>query len=259
MTDLFPRSIVERLSTLRQRLCPSPPPLPEPYTLADYGRFMREETFRYSRRYARRMIVMHGQEHLLEAAADSGVIVSFLHYGSWILAGGGIAHSLGLPYTVIASRRNLEVLTPEDRAFWAGVHQRGHQLYERPLFFTDQSPRLPIKWLKKTGHVLGIVLDVREHNQTYDEHPYQFLEHTIFMQSGPARLASIAEVPIIPVTIQYQPQERRHHLYFDAPIFPSGNPQHITQQLLQVLEKRIADVPEQQFHDIIAEFSRRAP
>jgi lauroyl/myristoyl acyltransferase len=252
--------ILDRLTSVRQNLWPAPPELAESYTLADYGRFMREETFHFSARYARRLVVMHGHEHLLKAARNSGAIVAFLHYGSWILAGGAIAHRLGLPYTVIASRRNLEIIpqeAQEEKRFWEGVHQRVSRLYGHPLFFTDQSPRQPIKWLKKNGHVLGVVLDVREPGQQIEEHPFQFLGHTIFMQSGPARLARIAGVPIVPATIQYRPRERRHHLYFDAPVFPNGNSQHTTQQVLQALEKYVARAPQQQFYDIIIEFGQQ--
>ncbi len=254
---ILPRaSILDSLAAVRQRLWPAPPELLENYTLADYGRFMREETFHYSARYARRLVVMHGQEHLLKAARNSGAMVAFLHYGSFFLTGGAIAHRLGLPYTAIASRRNLEIMTPEEKHFWKGVHLRGNRLYGHPMFFTDQSPRLLINWLRKSGHVLGVALDVREHGQRYEEHQFQFLGHTIFMQSGPARLARIVGVPIVPASIQYRPRQRCHHLYFDAPVFPENNPQHTTQHLLRVLEKPLARAPQQQFHDIIAEFSR---
>jgi lauroyl/myristoyl acyltransferase len=258
MIKLSSFALIERLLLLRQQIRPSPPPLPKQFTMADYGHFMREETFRYSRRYARSLIVMHGQEHLLKAASNSGVMVNFLHYGSWILAGGGIAHQLDLPYTVIASRRNMEVLQPEEQKFWEGVHQRGSQLYGHPLFYTDQSPRLSIKWLKTAGNILGVVLDVREHSQKYEEYPFQFLGHTLFMQCGPARLACLADVPMVPVTIQYRPKEQRHHLFFDAPIFPSGNPQDMTQRALQTIEKYVINNPEQQFCNIVAEYSQRA-
>lgn len=254
MRNLFSSFHIANISAVYQRLFPSPPLLSEEYTLVDFARFMREETFCYSRRYTRRLVVLHGQEHLLKAAGNSGVMVNLLHYGSWILAGGSIVHKLGLPYTVIASRRNLEIMVPEEREFWKGVHQRGHHLYGHPLFYTDQSPRLPIRWLKTTGNVLGVVLDVREHNQKYEEYPFQFLDHTLFMQYGPARIACIANVPMIPTTIQYQPKEQRHHLYFDAPVFPNGNPQYMTQQVLQAMEKYFISAPEQQFYDIVTEF-----
>ena len=252
-------SILDSLAAVRRRLWPAPPHLPENYTLTDYVRFMREETFQYSVRYARRLVVIHGREHMLNAARNSGVMVAFLHYGSWILAGGAIVHRLGLPYTVIASRRNLEIMPPDEKRFWEGAHQRIGRLYGHPMYFTDQSPRQPIEWLRKQKHVLGVVLDVREHGQRVEEHPFQFLGHTIFMQSGPARLARIVGVPIVPACIQYRPRQQCHHLYFDAPVLPDGNPQNTTQHLLRVLEKHVARVPQQQFHDIIAEFSRPWP
>lgn len=235
----------------------APPQLPNTYTMADFLRFMREETFLYSRRYARRRITMHGQEHLLSAVRSTGAIAAFLHYGSWVLAGGAIAHGLRLPYTVVASRRNIEVLAPEDQQFWRGVHQRGQRLYGHPFFYTDQSPRGAVKWLKTQGNALGVVLDVREHNQQYDEQPFQFLGKTIFMQTGPARLACIAGVPLVPTAIQYHPNERRHHLHFYDPVLPDNNFNQMTQQVLTALEKQVVIAPEQQFHDIVAEFSRR--
>ena len=256
---ILPRTrIVDTVKALRQRLWPEPPELPELYTLADYGHFMREETFHYSARYARRLVVIHGREHLLEATRNGGAMVAFLHYGSWILAGGAIAHRLHLPYTVIASRRNLEVDTPEEKRFWEGVHQRVSSLYGHPMFFTDQSPRQPIKWLKKNSHVLGVVLDVREHGQRYEEYPFEFLGHTIFMQTGPARLARIAGVPILPASIEYRPRQGCHHLYLDTAVSADGNPKHTTQHLLRVLEKHVARAPKQQFYDIVAEFARPA-
>lgn len=250
--------ILASIAGLRRRLWPTPPELAESYSLADYGRFMQEETFDFSARYVRRRVVLHGRQHLLDAVRNSGAMVVFLHYGSWILAGGAIAHTLGLPYTVIAARRNLELIAPEEKRFWEGVHRRASRLYGHPMFFTDQSPRRPLNWLRKNAHVLGVVLDVREHGQRSEEHPFQFLGHTVFMQSGPARLARIAAVPMVPATIQYQPRERCHHLYFDDPVFPEGNPQHTTQHLLRVLEKHVARAPQQQFYDIVTEFGRPA-
>ncbi len=72
--------ILDRLTSVCQSLWPAQ--LAESYTLADYGRFMREETFHCSARHARRVVVMHGQERLLKAARNSRAIVAFLHYGS---------------------------------------------------------------------------------------------------------------------------------------------------------------------------------
>ncbi|MFN7087838.1 MAG: lysophospholipid acyltransferase family protein [Burkholderiales bacterium] len=251
--------LVQWLRTARRRWWPAPPLLAAQYTLADYGRFMREETFLYSPRYARRLVVPHGEVHLLAAARAGGCMVCFVHYGSWILAGGAIAHRLGLPYTVIASRRNLENLAPEEKGFWEGVHRRSRALYGHRLFYTDQSPRQALRWLKTPGHVLGVVLDVREENRKYDEKAFRFLGHELFMQTGPARLACIAGVPMIPATIRYLPEERRHHLYFDAAVLPDGRPEDMTQRALLAIERHVAAAPQQQFYDIVAAFSRPAP
>ncbi len=243
-------------ATLQQRIWPAPPPLPENHTMAEFGRFMREETFLYSARYARRRVKPEGSEYLTDLAAKSGVMVAFLHYGSFFLTGGAIAARLGVPYTAIASRRNLEIATEQDKAFWYGVHERSNRFYSRPLFFTDESPRRPLSWLKQKGNALGIVLDVREDGQTYREDEYRFLGGKVHMQSGPARLACIAGVPIVPVTIRYFPAQKRHHLRFDAPVFPDGDPVGMTQRLLDALGTRVAEEPEQQFYDIAAGFGK---
>lgn len=235
---------------LFRRMLLAPPDLPENYTMAEFGRFMKEETFLHSAKYARRRVVVHGRENLLNPACKTGVMVAFMHYGSFFLTGAAIGAQLGLPYTAIASRRNLEIAPEPDRNFWYGVHERSGKLYSRPLFFTDESPRLPLAWLKQKGNVLGIVLDVREHGQQYRENAYDFLGEKIYLQSGPARLACIAGVPVVPVTIRYCTRERRHHLILDEPVPPDQDPVVMTQRLLDVLGAKVAKEPGQQFYDI---------
>jgi len=233
-----------------------PPPLAVPYSIADFGRFMREETYSFSPRYARRRIVIHQREELLSRASDSAVMVVMLHYGSWILAGGAITHQTGLRYTVIASRRNLEPLQEDERSFWLGVHQRGTHLYCNSLFYTDESPMRAMRWLRTPGNVLGVVLDVREMDRPQKESPFRMLGQQISMQTGPARLAEIAKVPMIPVVMQYHPQERRHHLHVLPAIFPRGDPNAATQQALGSMEEYVAAMPAQQFYDIVGAFSQ---
>lgn len=216
---------------------------------------MREETFSFSPRYARRNVMLHDQQGLIDAASHSGVIVCHLHYGSWILAGGAIAHSMRLPFTAIASRRNLEIIPHAEKAFWQGVHRRGSILYGQDLIYSDQSPRLALEWLRTKGHTLGVALDVREHAQQYKEYPMQFLGKTVYMQIGPARLACMAKVPMVPAIMHYCPKERRHHLYFGAPILPDASPQQMTQCALAAMEKYVMADTNQQFYDIAAAFS----
>ena len=250
----FPGLITRLIRRMRQ----APPNLPENFTMAEFGRFMKEETFLYSAGYARGRVVVHGRENLLDAAGQTGAVAAFMHYGSFFLIGGAIRAQLGLPYTAIASRRNLEIAPEPDKKFWYGVHGRSGRLYSRPLFYTDESPRLPLSWLEQPGNVLGIVLDVREHGQKYRENTYDFLGRKIYLQSGPARLACIAGVPIVPVTICYCQKERRHHLFFDKPVLPDRDPVAMTQRLLDVLGARVMLAPEQQFYDIASILSQPA-
>lgn len=223
--------------------------------MPDYAQFMLTELSLASPRYSRRMVAVSGVDHLHQASSG-GAVIAFLHYGSWIIAGGAICHKLRLPYTAIASRRNLSLMPLPEQEFWLKAHQRINRFYSRPMFYTDESPRLSINWLRE-HKLLGVLLDVREPGQRYEESPFEFLGQTIYMQTGPARLAQVARVPIVPASIQYQPRERRHHLRFYAPVQPSADPQATTQQLLRVLGDDVATAPQQQFHDIVKEFARR--
>jgi lauroyl/myristoyl acyltransferase len=220
---------------------------------------MREETYSFCPSYVRRRIVIHQQEELLSLTKNSAAMLVMLHYGSWILAGGAIARQTGLRYTVIASRRNLDTLNDTDRHFWDGVHRRGAELYGNELFYTDESPMRVLRWLKVTGNVLGVVLDVRETDRPQKEFALRLLGRQITMQTGPARLAEIARVPMIPMVIQYHPDERRHHLNLLPAIFPHGNPGAATQQALDLIEPFVAAMPEQQFYDIATAFSLATP
>lgn len=235
-----------------------PPGLPRQFTQADFSRFMREETFRYSRRYARKRVVVHGGEHLTALAKQSGGILACLHFGSFFLSGGAVVRQLKLPYTAVVTSRNHQVMPAEEAAFWVGVHRRAEKLYGQRLFSTADSPRTFLKWLATPGHMLGIVLDVREHGYPIKEYPFVFLGHPIHMQAGPAKLACLARVPLIPMTISYDEVEKRHHLYFDAPI-PPGDPVAMTQQALSVLEKYVAESPAQLFNDIVVNFAQPQP
>ncbi len=254
--NLMPFQVL--IARMFRRVLHLPPALQENCTMAEFGNFMKQETFIHSEGYALRRVIIHGRENLLHAAKETGAMAAFMHYGSFFLTGVAVRVQLELAYTAIASRRNLEIAPEPDKKFWYGVHKRSSKLYSRTLFYTDESPRLPLSWLKQKGNVLGIVLDVREHGQKYREDAYDFLGRKIYLQSGPARLACIAGVPIVPVTICYCQKERRHHLFFDTPVLPDRDPVTMTQRLLDVLGARVMPVPEQQFYDIASVLSQPA-
>lgn len=250
--DLAPT--LRRLAALWRRLSATPPGLPDNYVRADYAQFMRAETYGYSLCYARQRVVIHGGDHLLRIAQQSGGMLACLHYGSFFLSGGAVVRQLGLPYTAVVTSRNLLVLPEAEAAFWKAVHRRAEMLYGQPLFSTGAPPRTLLKWLETPGNMLGVVLDVREHGHKIKEHPFNFLGQPIFMQTGPAKLACLARVPLVPMTIRYDPAEKRHHLYFDAPIMPA-DPVGMTQEALTILARYVTEAPNQLYQDIVRDFA----
>ncbi|MGZ5016542.1 MAG: LpxL/LpxP family acyltransferase [Methylobacter sp.] len=238
------------------RFIASPPALTENYNTSDFLEFMRRETYLFSARYAKKYVTIHGQDKLLEVAAHSGILLAPVHYGSFFLSGGAIIQQLNLPYTAIVTGRNLAPLPVEEQLFWKGVHQRSSRLYQQPLFYTGTTPPANIlNYLSKPGNLLCAMLDVRELGHITKEYPFNFLGSRIYLQTGPARLAYLAKAPILPMTIQYDLFEQRHHLYFGDPVYPYKDHVDVTQRVLSSLEYYIADQPQQWFHDIAEAFS----
>ena len=102
-----------------------PPALAMPFDLGAYRQFMCDETYLYRASYIQKHIDIEGAEHYTHALAKGSVIVVFVHHGSWLLMNGALHHLCGgAPITSIASRRNLEFCTPEEKEFWLGVHKR---------------------------------------------------------------------------------------------------------------------------------------
>jgi lauroyl/myristoyl acyltransferase len=251
MTDNF---FFDRIRWLN-RLFAQPPALPDNYTVADFVSFMRKETYLYSPRYAKKYVTIHGQGRLLEIAAHSGALLTPVHYGSFFLSGGAVVQQLKLPYTAIVTGRNLAP-SVEEQLFWLGVHQRSTSLYQQPLFYTGKSsPKSLLKYLDESGNLLCAMLDVREQGQTPKEYTFNFLGNRVYLHTGPARLAYLARVPMLPMTIQYNPFERRHHLYFGEPVYPCKDHRAVTQAILSSLEQNIADQPQQWFYDFLTIFT----
>lgn len=229
----------------------SPPELPNGYSMSDYARFMREETFLYTPRYAKQAVVIHGSQNLGEITRHRGAILAPLHYGSFFLSGGAIVHQLKLRCTAIVTHNNLLVLPVEEADFWRGVHQRSARLYRQPLFHAGITSRQDIvRYLAEPHNLLWAMLDVREVSRKRPEFPFHFLERQIYLQTGAARLACLAEVPLVPVCIQYTLEERRHHLHLGSPILPDKTPVEMTQQALTQLENHVTSQPQQFFHDM---------
>ena len=246
----------ERSRRWRKKLLASPPYLPDPYSGSDYARFMREETFLFTPRYARRAVQIHDGRKLAELTRRRGAILAPLHYGSFFLTSGAIVHQLELRCTPIVTSRNLSVLPADEEAFWRGVHRRSERLYRQPLFHSGITPpRELVRYLAGPHNLLLAMMDVREANSKATEFPFVFLQQKIYLQTGPARLARLAQVPLVPTCIQYNPRERRHHMYFGSPVEPDTTPIEMTQQAIAQLEQEVGDLPQQLFHDLANIFS----
>lgn len=248
--------VKRRLNAL---IAPAPPALETGYTAAIYQHFMKQELLRATPAYARGRIVMRGHvENLLPALQKSGVILGFLHHGSWILIGGAMRYNLGVPYTVVASRRNIPFLDVEERQYWEHIHQIMADYFGAEIFYTDQFPRKILTWLKHAGSALGVAFDVREHGHYPTEHEIMFNRATLWIQSGPAKLARISRSVIVPCSICYVAEHRVHELTFHPPVDPLQHQSdaQVTQHVFSAFEHVYARYPRQEFHDLMGAFSR---
>lgn len=230
------------------------PPLKTNPIMDDFRAFMQEETYSFSARYAKTRVIIHGDQHLLSAITQKSVILAFLHYGSFFLTGGALHHQLNIPYTAIASRRNIQLLPANEKLFWQGVHTRSGKLYEEPLIFTDESALKSIRWLTKHQHVLGVALDVHEIEYPKKRLPFSFLGQRVYLPIGAARLAKLTSTPMMPACIQFDPILKVHHLYLNE-VVVVNEPLQATQACLDALAPFVQSNPSQQFFDIAQAFA----
>ena len=231
-----------------------PPPLALDFDLVAFRDFMCAETHLYREDYIRSRIKLKGQEHYEAALQKGSVVVVFVHHGSWLLMNGALHHLCGgAPITSIASRRNLEFCSPEEKEFWLGVHKRSAESCNAPvIFYTDQNPIASVRWLKEPHQVLTVALDVREPAADKPESQFEFMGQNIYLQTGPAKLAQMTGASVVPAAIEYDPQNQVHTLN----LYPSIDAQQhsleaITQQALDCISPHVQRAPKQQFYDLL--------
>ena len=231
-----------------------PPQLKFPFDMAAYRQFMCEETHLYRESYIRKYVSVEGLQHYQAALSKGSVMVVFVHHGSWLLMNGALYHLCGgAPITSIASRRNLEFCSAKEKEFWLGVHKRAAKSCNAPvIFYTDQSPIGPVRWLKQPHHVLTVALDVREPSADKPEHEFQFMGQSVHLQMGPAKLAQLTKAQVVPAAIEYSAETQRHRLCFYPAIDPSGcTSEELTQAALNQIGPHVMQAPEQQFYDLL--------
>jgi hypothetical protein len=231
-----------------------PPALSMHFDLAAYRQFMCDETHLYRASYIQKRVDIEGAANYTKALAEGSVIVVFVHHGSWLLMNGALHHLCGgAPITSIASRRNLEFCTPEEKEFWLGVHKRSAESCNAPvIFYTDQSPIGSVRWLKEPHHVLTVALDVREPAADKPEQSFKFMEQSIYLQTGPAKLAQLTGAQVVPAAIEYNAQTQRHLLTLYPAIDPATcSPEQLTQTALDCIGPHVMRAPTQQFYDLL--------
>lgn len=222
----------------------------DPHCQGGYEKFMRYETYLFTPKYARRYVRVHGINNLNEC---NGGILVFLHYGSFFLSGGALVHQYGLPYALIASRRNLVHLPLDEAEFWKGVHERSARLYRSPIIYSDESPYKIIQWLKKGGFI-GAALDVREIATKQKAAAFDFLGARLYLHTGPGRLSVITGRPLIAMTIRYDPASQKHDLYIGRPC-AGMEATRMIQESLDAMAPIVEEDLNQFYHDIFGIFS----
>lgn len=245
------RDIQERLYALQPR-----PTLPDDHTIRDFVLFQRAEMLQYSRHFVRRHV--HLQADPAALPPTGGALIVFLHYGSFFLIGGAIRAHDPRPLSAIVTRRNLrlEMMNAQEIAFWHEVHAMATRLYGSRLLYSDEHPRTAIRWLRE-GHLLAAALDVREWGVNHRESPLHVGEYTLYMQTGPARLAQLAGVPMIPAIAYYDRRKRRHEITLGPSFAPGADPVAATRKAVDFCIQAVLKDPRQQFHDILAAFSQQ--
>jgi len=233
-----------------------PPALAAGYSRADFKAFTSSETYLFSSAYATQRVDIEGVEKVKAILGKKPAIIAFMHHGSFFLIGGALSHQLACNYSALVSTRNFSLINQEGQDFWRGVHRRSAELYGNDLFYSDDSARKLVRWLTNKN-LLGIVLDVREAGLSRNESAFDMFGEELYFQTGPARLARIAKVDIIPVTMTYQPEKKRHRLLISAPVSPVGTDQEITQQLLSAIEPSLQEARNQEFYDFVGRLKQR--
>jgi len=213
-----------------------------------YTKYLRNELTRLTRVFARENVSIIELPDSLQKGTANGGVFAFLHFGNFFLSGAALCEKLGLEYTAIASRVNMQFMTEEEHAFWEMVHANASTCYSRKMFFTSDYPKSMIDWVK-AGKYLGVAMDVDEQGKRNKRTSFEFLGKTVFLQTSAARIAKIARKPLIPMTIIFCPIRRRHELFLGNPI-EVNSVVNASCQVLKSIEEIIKGREYQFFHDI---------
>ena len=151
------------------------------------------------------MFTMDGREYLEDAKADGkGAIVIALHSGNWELLGGILA-SEGYPLISVAMQQQGDA----DRF----INEYRTMMHQHVTYKTGV--REMVKELQK-GSFIGLIMDQDPGDQGQ---LVPFFGYETLTPVGPAAMARMQDVPIIPVTIRYDEYTEKHAITVHPPIY----------------------------------------
>ena len=151
------------------------------------------------------MFTMDGREYLEDAKADGkGAIVIALHSGNWELLGGILA-SEGYPLISVAMQQQGDA----DRF----INEYRTMMHQHVTYKTGV--REMVKELQK-GSFIGLIMDQDPGDQGQ---LVPFFGYETLTPVGPAAMARMQDVPIIPVTIRFDEYTEKHEITVHPPIY----------------------------------------
>ena len=186
-----------------------------------------------------------------------GGVILFLHFGNFFLSGAALKAKLDIPYTAIASTANFHVMSKTESVFWRKIHKLADKTYAKKMFRTEKNNYKEMLRFLKDGNFLGSAMDVIELNRKHKFHRFNFLCNQIYLQTGPARLAKLANVPLYGMIIAYNRKSQKHTLYLSGP-YSSDDYTNSMQQILNNMEEVVSQNMDQLFHDIFRLFKKQS-
>ncbi len=151
------------------------------------------------------MFTMDGREYLEDAKKDGkGAIVIALHSGNWELLGGILA-SEGYPLISVAMQQQGDA----DRF----INEYRTMMHQHVTYKTGV--REMVKELQK-GSFIGLIMDQDPGDQGQ---LVPFFGYETLTPVGPAAMARMQDVPIIPITIRFDEYTEKHEITVHSPIY----------------------------------------
>lgn len=212
-----------------------------------FQKHLREELLNLPNSCKREQVII--DENNPKNWKEQGGVLLFIHFGNFFLSGVALKSILNINYTAIASTANFKNMPRDESDYWQKIHQIANKSYSREMFLTNKSTTKEMVSYLQDGNFLGAAIDVAEQGKKHKFHPFKFLDNEIMLQTGPARLARIAKVPLYGMIIVYDSKAQRHRLRITGP-YSNENIENSTQLILKEMEPIVKNNIDQLFHNL---------